>query len=103
DVVQHSSSAWLCYAAVSAPSVSAYAVWDAANKGSSITLSVTDHKATDGGAFGGVIGTIGRSSGKVYCEFTLGGLSQNNTSVGIAIAGMNFNTNTVNQYAGASA
>lgn len=103
EVVQYKGAAYLCYKSIAAPSGTP-AVWDSGHVGTNLTLSSTDHVATNtGGSFGAVIGTAGASSGKRYFEGTPSNLLNNNTGLGIAIAGINLNTNTANQYADLSA
>src|ERR1700691_6183845 len=100
DVVQYNSVAYLCYEAISAPA-GTDATWDASHVGTKLTLSSTDHTATNtgGGTFSAVLGTAGAavSAGKRYFEATPSNLLGNNTSVGVGLTTTNVNTDTANQ------
>lgn len=63
--------------------------WNSADKSGNIVLSGSDLiAASNSGSNGGVRSTIGRSSGKLYAEFTVGAsLAGSNSGVGIVTSG----------------
>ncbi len=61
--------------------------WNPADKGSSITLSNTDHTASSPGtSYDSVRGVLGRSSGHYYFEFTHSAAATLNACIGVATA-----------------
>ena len=63
-----------------------FATWNPSDKDSNITLSNSNNTATctTGAAYVAVRSTISKSSGKWYWEYTIGGSSINDSSVGIS-------------------
>ena len=98
NVVKYNNVEYLCWSAISAPT-GANPAWDPTVKGTSLTLTSTNHQAQNtGGAFGVTIAAgTGASSGKFYFEGETFNPGSNNTSLGLAIHGINVNTDTTNQ------
>jgi len=63
-----------------------YATWNPADKGAGVTLSGSNLIATFGGASNGVRSTIGKSSGKWFCELKLTSYDNANQCFGIALS-----------------
>lgn len=83
NVVQYQGVSYLCFATVTAPSGSP-GTWSPTDKGSTITLSSANLKATGGATANAIRSNIGETTGKYYVEFIGNNLSNNFTGIGIA-------------------
>ena len=95
-VVIYNNVAYLCWNPVSAPAGTP-GTWDPLNAGSSMVLTVTNHKATNGsGSFQAVLGQFG-VLGKGYYEATPGNLLNNSTGLGVAPGSASLNSFVAHQ------